>query len=129
MQDPLRLHRGDTCRLTADLERLRADSKTSESRLQQELQRAENRARLAHADAERQKAALDKERRYSSTKDQVLPSACAWYVCVCAGLALRRSRQEKALSGLCDSLELGAPSAYCSAGHQAGQLVIFSQDS
>ena len=61
----------DPCRLTADLERLRADSKTSESRLQQDLQRAENKARLAQADAERQKAALDKERRYSSTKDQV----------------------------------------------------------
>ena len=59
------------CRLTADLERVRADSKTAESRLQQELHRAESRARLAQADAERQKAALDKERRYSSTKDQV----------------------------------------------------------
>lgn len=59
------------CRLTADLERVRADSKTAESRLQQELHRAEGRARLAQADAERQKAALDKERRYSSTKDQV----------------------------------------------------------
>ena len=38
------------------------------------MQRAENRARLAQADAERQKAALDKERRYSSTKDQVAPT-------------------------------------------------------
>ena len=59
--------------MKADLERLRADSKTSENRLQQDVQRAENRARLAQADAERQKAALDKERRYSSTKDQVMP--------------------------------------------------------
>ena len=60
-------------RLTADLERLRTDGKTAESRLQQDLQRAESRARLAQADAERQKAALDKERRYSATKDQVAP--------------------------------------------------------
>ena len=61
------------CRLSADLERLRADSKAAESRLRGEAQRAESRARLAQADAERQKAALDKERRYSATKDQVRP--------------------------------------------------------
>ena len=59
------------CRPLADLERLRADSKAAESRLRGEVQRAESKARLAQADAERQKAALDKERRYSATKDQV----------------------------------------------------------
>ena len=59
------------CRLLADLERLRADSKAAESRLRREAQRAESRARLAQADAERQKAALDKERRFSATKDRV----------------------------------------------------------
>lgn len=62
-------------RLSADLERLRADSRAAESRLQGEAQRAESRARLAQADAERQKAALDKERRYSATKDQVASAA------------------------------------------------------
>ena len=60
-----------SCRLSADLERLQADSKAAESRLHGEVQRAESKAHLAQADAERQKAALDKERRYSATKDQV----------------------------------------------------------
>ncbi len=103
-----RIYCGVLCRLTSDLQRLRADSKTSESRLQQELQRAENRARLAHADAERQKAALDKERRYSSTKDQVMhPWHALRLGSTHAGLALRRSRQGLA-SGLRELLQLAA---------------------
>lgn len=77
------LMRGHVFRLTADLERLRADSKTSERRLQQELARAETRARLAQADAERQKTAADKERRYSAAKDQV-SHACSGMCKLCS---------------------------------------------